>query len=71
MDQNFWYFFTNIKIQIVIKSHRCDACRIVAMELSKEFWNLEERFSRKTRLLGEEIVYDGLEQFCQQKNWEK
>merc|ERR1719447_2432356 len=29
-------------LQITIKSHRCDQCRILAMDLSTEFWNLEE-----------------------------
>lgn len=58
-------------LQITIKSHRCDQCRILAMDLSTEFWNLEERFSRKTRSLSEDIVYDGIEVFCETENWER
>lgn len=58
-------------LDIVIKAHRCDACRIIANKMSIEFWKLEERFSRFSRNLSESVVYDGIEEFCHVKNWDR
>jgi hypothetical protein len=57
-------------LQVVLKAHRCDSCRLIAAKLSIEFWDLEERFSRFSRQLSDSVVYDGVEAFCEAKNWE-
>ena len=43
---------------------------MIAAKLSIEFWDLEERFSRFSRQLSDSVVYDGVEAFCEAKNWE-
>ena len=58
-------------VDIVIKSHRCDSCRLIANKMSIEFFNLEEKFSRFSRNLSESIIIDGIEEFCKSTNWEK
>ena len=44
---------------VMMKSHRCDACRLIALYLGREFWRLEEVYSRYSRKLSEDILYDG------------
>ncbi len=44
---------------VMMKSHRCDACRLIAMFLGQEFWRLEEVYSRFSRKLSEDVLYDG------------
>jgi len=56
---------------VMMKSHRCDACRLIAMYIGQEFWRLEEIYSRYSRKLSEDVLYDGLEEFCKIKNWER
>ena len=58
-------------VEIVIKSHRCDSCRLIANKMSIEFWNLEEKYSRFSRNLSESIIIDGIEAFCHSSNFEK
>ena len=58
-------------VEIVIKSHRCDSCRLIANKMSIEFWNLEEKYSRFSRNLSESIIIDGIEAFCHSRNYEK
>ena len=58
-------------VDIVIKSHRCDSCRLIANKMSREFFDLEEKFSRFSRNLSESVIIDGIEEFCHKINWEK
>jgi hypothetical protein len=58
-------------VDIVIKSHRCDSCRLIANKMSMEFFDLEEKFSRFSRNLSESVIIDGIEEFCHKLNWEK